>query len=72
MNITVKFHFSKLFAKFFFASIIFFLSGVEVSKAHKVALSNNINITQFYAALESEDTAKINSFLEILTDDTAS
>ncbi|MEP7171732.1 MAG: hypothetical protein ABI855_20330 [Bacteroidota bacterium] len=60
--------------KFFItmAAIILFLYGAGVVKTNASIVVHNIDVTEFYAALETKDTLKINAFLKILMDDTAS
>ncbi|HKR03937.1 MAG TPA: hypothetical protein VJY62_04810 [Bacteroidia bacterium] len=56
--------------KLLFAAFVFILCS-GMSKTVSPAVLSIINITEFYDALQSEDTVKINSFLKVLADDTA-
>lgn len=62
----------KTVAKYFFAAVIFFLLSAGVSKSNAEFIVQNTNLTEFYSALKSKDTNKINSFLKIYVDDSSS
>lgn len=66
MKITVE----KVFIRM--AAIIFFLLGAGVVKSNASIVVHNIDVTEFYAALKTKDTIKINSFLKLLMDGTTS
>jgi hypothetical protein len=57
-------------AKLLFAAFVFILCS-GMSKPVSPAILSGLKITEFYEALQSEDTIKINSFLKVLADDTA-
>ena len=63
--------FNRMFVKYFFSAAIFFLSGAGVVKSGASVNFQNVNSSEFYAALKSQDTIKINLYLKAFVDDSS-
>ena len=72
MNITGENIFIKVIAKYFLAVVIFFSLAAGSGKPDAKFIFQNRNFSEFYTALNSQDTIKINLLLKISIDDSSS